>query len=79
MLTGRTGYPETIPADEPVFVIRAKDRLAPGILRFYATEAARAGASVELQDSVLKHAEAMERYQEKHGSKLPDLPEPAHA
>lgn len=75
MLTGRDDLsPDTIPADEPVFVIRGRDKLAPSILRFYATEAARAGASVELQDSVLRHAEAIELYQQEHGSKLPDMP-----
>lgn len=62
-----------IPADEPVFVIRGRDRAAPGALQAYAREAEACGASPELVASVRAHAEAMLEFQLRHGSKVPDL------
>lgn len=59
--------------DEPVFAIRAKDRVAPGALVEYARLAERAGASEELVVSVLAHAQRMRDWQMANGSKVPDL------
>lgn len=75
---GRPDYDQRTPfadiaADEPVFVIRGRDRAAPATLRAYAREALAAGAEPELVASVTAHAEAMEEYQLRHGSKVPDL------
>ncbi len=60
-----------IPEDEPVFLIRAQDKVASAVLIFYAERARKAGASQELVDKVLEHAALMERWP-KH--KVPDLP-----
>jgi hypothetical protein len=59
--------------DEPVFVVRARDRAAPASVRAYASEAERLGASPRLVASARAHADAMEQYQAEHGSKIPDL------
>lgn len=63
-----------IPDNEPVFVIRGQDKVAPGVLRFYADQAARAGAEPDLVNAVRHHALEMERWQMENGSKVPDLP-----
>jgi len=58
--------------DEPVFILRAKDRLAPG------TVEAWAGRLQELAEDSPKAAEAlqlaaeMRRWQSKNGAKTPD-------
>lgn len=62
-----------IPEDEPVFLIRGQDMNAPAALRRYAALAQESGASRDLIDKVVDHAEAMERWQEIHGFKVPDL------
>lgn len=62
-----------IPADEPVFVIRGRDVAGPDTLRAYAMAASKAGAARRLVLSVERHASAMEEYQLRHGSKVPDL------
>ena len=68
--TGKIG------ADEPVFLIRAKDRTAPAALRAYAAFAEDLGASHRLTGAVQRWAEEMERWQEAHPTetKVPDLP-----
>lgn len=60
-----------IPKDEPVFLIRGQDLLAPGVLRHYADEAKRAGVDPRIARSVRAQAKRMEAWR-KH--KLPDLP-----
>lgn len=64
-----------IPEEEPVFLIRGQDLVAPKVLRFYAAHAAGAGASDELVLLVLGHAREMERWQRLCARKTPDLPE----
>lgn len=75
---GRPDYDQTppfgdIPDEEPVFVIRGRDKAAPAALRAYAMEASKAGASRRLVLSVEQHAVAMEEFQARHGSKVPDI------
>ncbi len=60
--------------DEPVFLVRAKDRLAPHNLFDYAQRAEDSGCAKELVESVRTHARAMLAWQETHGCKEPDLP-----
>lgn len=73
-----------IPADEPVFLLRAKDLLAPGAVRQWARElhrmAAMEGPGLR-QDELLAtasaawaHAERMQDWQRQHGAKVPDAP-----
>lgn len=64
-----------IPANEPVFLIRGQDLVAPKVLRFYAAHAAGAGASDQLVLAVLNHARDMERWQREVARKTPDLPQ----
>lgn len=65
--------PGTAPfaADEPVFLLRAKDRTAPRVLRAWAALQPAGSQSTQL---ALQQAEAMERWQAEHGSKYADLP-----
>lgn len=62
-----------IPEDEPVFVIRGQDLVAPAVLRFYADQAEAIGASAELVARVRGHAETMEKWQRDVARKVPDL------
>lgn len=62
-----------IPEEEPVFVIRGQDLAAPETLRFYAMQAHRMGASMDLVKRVLSHARAMEAWQQTVARKTPDL------
>lgn len=74
MLTGRAhDFLDKIPKDEPVFIIRAKDKAGPAALKTYAEAAARLGADPELVESVRRQSQAMLRYQLERGGKVPDL------
>jgi len=64
-----------IPNDEPVFLIRGQDVVAPEVLRFWAKTAEQAGAKPDIVELVLKQAEAMEVWQGMVSMKVPDLPE----
>lgn len=65
---------ELIPEAEPVFLIRGQDRAAPRVLRQYAREAQRLGASKELVRATIEQAKRMEEWQKSITSKVPDLP-----
>lgn len=75
---------EEIPEDEPVFLIRGQDMVAPSVLKYYADMAELVGADKELVDAVRKHAELMIDYQYQQGGlvegvrmpagKVPDAP-----
>lgn len=64
-----------IPEDEPVFLLRAQDTLAPGLLRMYA-EAHRLlpGADPMVAELCWQQAHDMMVWQNKHGRKTADLP-----
>lgn len=66
-----------IPDEEPVFLLRGQDLAAPGILRAYAVEASRVGASDELVMATLNQAREMEAWQRLVARKTPDLPRDA--
>ena len=64
-----------IPADEPVFLLRARDIAAPGAVRKWAYDALGNGASREIVDAALGQADAMEAWAKEHGGrKVPDMP-----
>ena len=64
-----------IPADEPVFLLRGKDRAAPAAVRFWAEAALALGADGELTSLAYDQAAAMEAWQAEHGGgQVPDLP-----
>lgn len=59
--------------DEPVFLLRAKDQLAPDTLRFWADSVERYGDS-SLAWYVRCFADEMEAWQKENSCKLPDMP-----
>lgn len=64
-----------IPADEPVFLLRATDMLAPNTLRHWANMAWANGADRDgIVQQALDHADAMDAWQADHGKKVPDAP-----
>jgi hypothetical protein len=64
-----------IAADEPVFLLRAKDRHAPDTIRRWAELVyARGKGNGDMSSMAMDHADTMERWQREHGCKDPDLP-----
>jgi hypothetical protein len=63
-----------IPADEPVFLIRAQDRVGPAAVAEWARLAADAGAGPDIIQKAFAHVSLMMAWQRKHGCKVPDLP-----
>lgn len=59
--------------DEPVFLLRAKDILAPQNVLDYAARAEDSGLP-DVAASAREHAARMTEWQTEHGAKLPDLP-----
>lgn len=62
-----------IPADEPVFLIRAKDQVGPDVVERWANFAEHVGASAEIVAKARTHAETMRAWQRTHGKQVPDL------
>ena len=60
--------------DEPVFLLRAKDKCAPQAVRDWANAANAAGASPNIVQAAFSQARAMDEWQEKHGNQVPDIP-----
>ena len=63
-----------IPEDEPVFLLRAQDTIAPSVVEVWALAAHKVGASPEIVDCAYKQAQKMRQWQEEHKAKVPDLP-----
>lgn len=63
-----------IPEDEPVFLLRAQDLTAPHTVRYWARTARDFGAKEEIVQAAQEQADAMFKWQEEHGSKIPDMP-----
>lgn len=63
---------ENAAEDEPLFVLRAQDILAPEIVREWAFRAVAAGTPIEKVDEARRVADAMENYQITHRKKVPD-------
>jgi len=64
-----------IPENEPVFLLRGQDRLAPSLLRTWAHQLLDSGGSGVMAEMVMKHANDMLDWQDKVKKKLPDLPQ----
>jgi len=58
-----------VPDAEPLFVLRAQDKLASGVVKFYASQYLRATGDEKGNKSILDQAKAMEEWPTK---KLPD-------
>lgn len=81
MIHARPDYQERIqdsagliPADEPVFLLRAQDVMAPSLVDQWAAEAGLRGAASNIILAANNQASLMRQWQDAHGSKLPDLP-----
>lgn len=65
-----------IPNDEPVFLIRAQDKLGPAIVAIYSFMLGELpNATDEMVETIKSHAKAMEDWQKRHPAKQPDMPE----
>lgn len=62
-----------IPIDEPVFLLRAKDSLAPRMLLNWALELRLAGGDPDMAREAENHAQEMIEWQKVHGCKTPDM------
>jgi hypothetical protein len=60
-----------IPENEPVFLFRAQDPFASSMLRIYADNIQKAGATKEMVLLVHEHADRMEQWQKKKA--VPDI------
>jgi hypothetical protein len=60
--------------DEPVFLLRAKDKLAPDVMDYWAWRLDQANGDKDMVEMVRNHAKLAREWQEKNGCKLPDLP-----
>ena len=58
--------------DEPVFVLRATDMMAPAAIRAWAAYAAAAGTPAAKVKRATDTAAEMEAWQQKHGKKVAD-------
>lgn len=58
--------------DEPIFILRAQDRLAPELIRSWASRASIHGCSSEKVQEARDLAAKMQEWGKAHGSKFPD-------
>lgn len=67
-------YLQTIPEDEPVFVMRAQDKVAPAVVMMWANCADFAGAPQEKVDGACQQAVIMSGWQRDNPNtvKVPD-------
>lgn len=74
MSTKASGVPcyDNAGENEPVFVLRAQDTLAPEVVREWAFRAAHVGASREKVAEARKLADEMEDWQIANMKKVPD-------
>lgn len=64
----------SIPEDEPVFLLRGQDLIAPYVLMDWARRAEKLGMDPKMVQMARDHASAMWRWQNEQKRKLPDLP-----
>lgn len=69
--TGSKCY-ENAADDEPIFVLKAHDKLAPEIVREWAYRAMVAGTPQVKVDEARRLADEMENWQVANGRKVPD-------
>ena len=65
------GTTRLIPKDEPVFLLRGQDKVAADVVRYWAELSAAAGASGDILEIALRHAQKMDAWPKK---KVADLP-----
>ena len=59
--------------DEPVFLLRAQDKLAVDTMLFWARKLEESGGSKEVVLTVRRHAQAMCDWQSTNSCKIPDV------
>lgn len=59
--------------DEPVFLLRAKDSLAPAMVESWASALQASGGDYKMVSVALEHAHKMREWQKENGCRLPDL------
>lgn len=69
----------TIEDDEPVFLLRARDTLAPATVRYWATLAESHGADVAMVAAARAWADEMLAWGRERGTHVPDVPKGALA
>jgi len=81
MIHAREDYTERIqdsknliPEDEPVFLLRGQDALAPSLLLDWASRMRSLGGDPAMADLVRAQANRMIIWQNTNGVKVPDLP-----
>lgn len=65
-----------IPENEPVFLLRASDCIAPAIVEAWAGLAEASGSKKDIVQLARNHAKLMREWQANHGSKVADLTQP---
>lgn len=63
-----------IPEDEPVFLLRGQDALAPATLHEYADLVENENGDPYMVKKVREHAELMATWQHHNKCKMPDMP-----
>lgn len=58
--------------NEPIFVLRAQDKLAPALVKIWCQLAATHGVCLSKRTEAMELAVEMERWQQSNGSKVPD-------
>ena len=58
--------------DEPIFVLRAQDKLAPNVVRHWAREAHNYGTPITKVNEAFGLANMMESWQDQNFKKVPD-------
>lgn len=64
----------TIPAGEPVFLIRGQDICAPVVIRAWADAAEKRGVAPAVVYRVRQYADEVTAWQRENGAKRPDVP-----
>ncbi len=63
-----------IPMDEPVFLIRGQDAVAPEAVEAWANLAELAGADANIIEAAMRQAREMRRWGKEVFDKIPDMP-----
>ena len=65
---------DKIPEDEPVFLLRGQDVLAPSLVKDWAIRLLAAGGDIKMAAMALEQSELMREWQRTQNKKMPDLP-----
>jgi len=63
-----------IPENEPVFLLRAQDVVAPEVVEYWVAKARAHGAGKNILNAAERQVGRMRKWQKGHGMKVPDMP-----